>query len=222
MSAVEEEEEDDDDEPIAPSDNIRMHRGYMCKNWPLTCTAYKLTEPAFRRVGRMTLEKVVIPSRGGSERRQASQPRNSASNGEGAIETATDPYSQRFLHPPIPGSTANQPLRIPSQAEDHPSQPSTHNNKDLAPTSAPAQHSGEASLDTIEARMQAFEDEERAKQTQHEEELARRRRQQKQELERELEEMISQKRHEADVARRAAVQKQEEEHERMLELLRRR
>ena len=70
--------------------------------------------------------------------------------------------------------------------------------------------------------MRAFEDEERAKQTQHEEDLARRRSQQKLELERELEEKITQNRHEAEVARRAAVQKQEEDHERMLEFLRRR
>ena len=70
--------------------------------------------------------------------------------------------------------------------------------------------------------MRAFEDEERTKQHQHEEDLARRRLQQKAELERELEEKIERKRHEADVARRAAVQKQEEEHERMMGLLRRR
>lgn len=40
----EEEEEEDDDEPIAPSDNVKMRRGFMCKNRPLTCNAHKLTE----------------------------------------------------------------------------------------------------------------------------------------------------------------------------------
>ena len=173
----------------------------------------------------VTLEKIVIPSRGGSEHRQTSQPRKSALNGrEGAIESTTDPYLQQFLHPPIPDPNTNHPPLIPSQAQEHSSQPPTHN-KDFVPTSAPTEPSSSADdslADTIEARMRAFEDEERAKQTQHEEDLARRRSQQKQELERELEEKIKQKRHEADVARRAAVQKQEEDHERMLELLRRR
>lgn len=39
-----EEEEEEDDEPIAPSDNVKMRRGFMCKNRPLTCNAHKLTE----------------------------------------------------------------------------------------------------------------------------------------------------------------------------------
>ena len=41
---VEDEEEDDADEPIAPSDNVKMRRGFTCKNRPLTCNAHKLTE----------------------------------------------------------------------------------------------------------------------------------------------------------------------------------
>lgn len=149
----------------------------------------------------------------------------SASNGgEAAIESTTDPYLQQFLHPPIPGPKYHPPSTNPSQAQDQPSHAPTHD-KGFVPTSAPTEPSSSADdglVDTIEARMRAFEDEERTKQHQHEEDLARRRLQQKMELERELEEKIERKRHEADVARRAAVQKQEEEHERMMELLRRR
>lgn len=112
--------------------------------------------------------------------------------------------------------------RAPDQKHQTTSQGPIGNEEPVLPSSTPNEHSASDSLDTLEARMKAFEEEERVKQKEHEEELARKARRQKMEYEHELEEMINQKKHDADMARKAAVMRQAEEHERRLAELRRR
>lgn len=112
--------------------------------------------------------------------------------------------------------------RAPDQKHQTTSQDPTRNEGPVLPASTLNERSASDHLDTLEARLEAFEEEERIKQKEHEEELARKARRQKMEYEHELEEMINQKKHDADMARKAAVMKQAEEHERRLAELRRR
>ncbi|CAD6566181.1 MAG: hypothetical protein ASARMPRED_008577 [Alectoria sarmentosa] len=112
--------------------------------------------------------------------------------------------------------------RAPDQKHQTASQDPTRNEGPVLPASTLDERSANDHLDTLEARLKAFEEEEGVKQKEHEKELARKARRQKMEYEHELEEMINQKKHDADMARKAAVMKQAEEHERRLAELRRR
>lgn len=132
-----------------------------------------------------------------------------------APQTPGDPASKPPQHRPLGLLTA--PLPPPTPHPQHPSTPPRRNDEP-PPTQPPA----DDPLDALDARLAAFEEEERAKQAEHEADLARTVRRQRLEYEREVEAVISKKKHAADVARRAAVQQQEEAHERRLAELRRR
>ena len=114
-----------------------------------------------------------------------------------------------------------RPSRPPSQVDGHSSQALARNEDYLVRASAPNEHSADVSLEAIKARMKAFEEEERIKQKEHEEELARKAQRQKMEFQHEFEEILNQKKHDAEMARKATIQRQAEEHERRLAELRR-
>ncbi|KAL9077107.1 MAG: hypothetical protein Q9161_000373 [Pseudevernia consocians] len=125
-------------------------------------------------------------------------------------------------HPSAPSQNKDHPSRAADRGDSHPSQTPARNEDHLVPPAALDEHSADDSHLLIDARWKLFEEEERVKQQQHQEDLARKKLQQRKEFEFELDEAIKQKKHDADMARKAAVQKQEEEHERRLAELRRR
>ena len=125
-------------------------------------------------------------------------------------------------HPSAPSQNEDHPSRAADRGDGHPPQAPARNEDRLVPTSALDEPSADDSHSLIDARWKRFEEEERVKQKQHQEDLARKKLQQRKELEYELDETINQRKHDADMARKAAVQKQEEEHERRLAELRRR
>lgn len=195
------------EEPVRESDNHNQ-----CSQKPVP-RAYNLqlhTEPAHHLSqeefpehphGKDTLPqkpvKVVLPSRDGL--REPHVPPAHSRQGD-ALPTPSGPKSK---HPSL----------APPRTGDHHLPPSS------TPSNAP---SLDETLATLEARMQAFEHEERATQQAHEEDLACRRGRQAEELTREMEEKIRQLKHDAEEARRAAVETLEEAHERRLAELRRR
>ena len=125
-------------------------------------------------------------------------------------------------HSSAPSQHEDHPSRATDRGDSHPLQAPARNEDHLVPPSALDEHSADDSRLLIDARWKLFEEEERVKQQQHQEDLARKKLQQRKEFEYELDEAIKQKKHDADMARKAAVQKQEEEHERRLAELRRR
>lgn len=154
-----------------------------------------------------------------SSQREAYVPPASGGKKEGVPQASGQKDNH---HSPAHTQNENRPSQAPNQIDHRSSQAPTRNEDHPTPVSDPNEHSADDSLETIEARMKAFEEEERVRQKQHEEELAQKKRQQRTEFEHELEEKINQKKRDADLARRAAVQKQEEEHEERLAELRRR
>ena len=130
------------------------------------------------------------------------------------VSTASSPSS--FQQGEYQPHSSGHPSQAPTLNEDQSSQAPTHHEDHLILPSAPSEHLADDGLDIIEARIQAFEEEEHVKQKQHEEQMAQKRRQQKLELELELEEKINKKRRDADVSRQADLQKQDDEHEKGL------
>ena len=149
------------------------------------------------------------------DQREAQVPRHSSRENEDGLENSgweDGHHSSTLIH------DDDHPPRSPSQAANHSSHPPTSNNENHVENPA----GNDDILAVIDFRLSAFDDEERIKQAQHEEEIARRKARQRQELEIELEAKIKKKRQEAETARKVALQQQEDEFERRLAELRRR
>lgn len=129
------------------------------------------------------------------------------------------PSGQREAYvPPTAGRTETHPTQTLSQREDTPSQAPARNEDPALPGSTPNELSAG---DTAQARMNALNEEQRAKQKEFEEGLARKAEQQNTAHERELEEGLNQRRRDADKARQALAERQDEKHEERMTEMRR-